>query len=74
MTSNRELKEWLDVMADPMLAQSAVDRFQNAAYELVIEGGSYRTETRVGSRGGGHRGGACRLTAGCRRQHHRKVG
>lgn len=43
VTSNREPKEWLDVMADPMLAQSAIDRFQNAAYELVIEGGSYRT-------------------------------
>jgi hypothetical protein len=29
-------------MADPLLAQSAVDRLQSAAYELVIEGESYR--------------------------------
>src|SRR5919106_5974383 len=42
VTSNREPGEWLDVMVDPMLAQSAVDRLQNAAYELVVEGESYR--------------------------------
>jgi len=29
-------------MADPLLAQSAVDRLQSAAYELVVEGESYR--------------------------------
>jgi hypothetical protein len=29
-------------MADPLLAQSAIDRVQSAAYELVIEGESYR--------------------------------
>jgi hypothetical protein len=29
-------------MADPMLAQSAVDRLQSAAFELVVEGESYR--------------------------------
>jgi hypothetical protein len=42
ITSNRDPVEWLAVMADPLLAQSAVDRLQNAAYELVIEGESYR--------------------------------
>jgi DNA replication protein DnaC len=41
-TSNREPKEWLPMMADPMLAQSAVDRISNSAFELVIEGESYR--------------------------------
>ena len=41
-TSNREPKEWLPLMADPMLAQSAVDRISNSAFELVIEGESYR--------------------------------
>jgi len=41
-TSNREPKEWLSVMADPMLAQSAVDRIVNSAFELVLEGESYR--------------------------------
>jgi DNA replication protein DnaC len=29
-------------MADPLLAQSAMDRLQSAAYELVVEGESYR--------------------------------
>lgn len=42
VTSNREPKEWLGVMADPLLAQSAVDRLQSAAHELVVEGESYR--------------------------------
>lgn len=42
VTSNREPAEWLALMADPIRAQSAVDRLQNAAYELVIEGESYR--------------------------------
>jgi hypothetical protein len=30
------------MMADPLLAQSAMDRLQSAAFELVIEGESYR--------------------------------
>jgi len=42
VTSNREPVEWLALMADPLLAQSAVDRLKSAAYELVIEGDSYR--------------------------------
>jgi DNA replication protein DnaC len=42
ITSNRDPSEWLAKMADPLLAQSAVDRLQSAAYELVIEGESYR--------------------------------
>jgi hypothetical protein len=30
------------MMADPLLAQSAIDRLQSAAFELVIEGEAYR--------------------------------
>lgn len=29
-------------MADALLAQSAIDRLQSAAYELVLDGESYR--------------------------------
>jgi DNA replication protein DnaC len=42
ITSNREPIEWLGLMADPLLAQSATDRLQSAAHELVLDGDSYR--------------------------------
>jgi DNA replication protein DnaC len=42
ITSNREPPEILTMMADALLAQSAIDRLQSAAYELVLEGESYR--------------------------------
>jgi DNA replication protein DnaC len=42
ITSNRDPNEWLAMMADPLLAQSAIDRLTNAAWELVMEGSSYR--------------------------------
>jgi DNA replication protein DnaC len=42
VTSNRTAEEWLAMMADPLLAQSAVDRLASTAYELIIEGESYR--------------------------------
>ncbi len=41
-TSNREPIEWLGLMADPLLAQSAIDRLQSSAYDLVLDGPSYR--------------------------------
>ena len=41
-TSNREPIGWLALMADPLLAQSAIDRPQSAAHELVLDGESYR--------------------------------
>lgn len=41
-TSNREPIEWLGLMTDALLAQSAIDRFQSSAYELILEGESYR--------------------------------
>ena len=34
------------MMADPLLAQSALDRLQSAAFELVVEGQSYRQRQR----------------------------
>lgn len=42
VVSNREPPEWLATMADPLLAQGAVDRLVNGAHELVLEGESYR--------------------------------
>jgi DNA replication protein DnaC len=42
VTSNRGPEEWLATFADPMRAQSALDRFTNGAFDLVIEGESYR--------------------------------
>ncbi len=46
ITSNREPSEWLAMMADPLLAQSAVDRLASTAHELVVEGDSYRRRQR----------------------------
>ena len=46
VTSNREPNEWLAMMADPLLAQSAVDRLVSSCHELVIEGDSYRRRQR----------------------------
>lgn len=42
VSSNRDPQEWLATFADPMRAQSAIDRFTNNSYDLVIEGESYR--------------------------------
>ncbi len=48
VTSNRDSVEWLALMADPLLAQSAIDRLQSAAHELVLEGESYRRRQKPG--------------------------
>jgi len=42
MTSNRDPSEWLSMMSDALLAQSAIDRLTSGAHTLVIEGPSYR--------------------------------
>ncbi len=42
ITSNRDTSEWLALFDDTLLAQSAVDRFKNNAFDLVIDGESYR--------------------------------
>jgi DNA replication protein DnaC len=43
ITSNRGPDEWLATFADPVRAQSAVDRFTSNSYDLVIDGESYRS-------------------------------
>jgi len=43
VTSNRGPDEWLAAFADPLRAQSAIDRFTSNAYDLLIEGDSYRS-------------------------------
>jgi DNA replication protein DnaC len=47
VTSNREPAEWLSIMSDALLAQSAVDRLTSGAHRLVIEGPSYRQRDRL---------------------------
>lgn len=42
VTSNRDTSEWIATFDDVLLAQSAVDRFVNSAFDLVMEGESYR--------------------------------
>jgi DNA replication protein DnaC len=43
VTSNRGPDEWLATFADPIRAQSAIDRFTSNAYDLVMDGESYRS-------------------------------
>src|SRR5205823_5029726 len=42
VTSNRGPDEWLATFADPVRAQSAIDRFTSNSYDLIIDGESYR--------------------------------
>jgi len=48
VTSNRGPDEWLATFADPVRAQGAIDRFTSTAYDLVIEGESYRQRLKPG--------------------------
>ncbi len=43
VTSNRDTAEWIATFDDALLAQSAVDRFKNNAFDFVIDGESYRS-------------------------------
>ena len=49
VTSNRSIEEWIPLFDDPILAQSALDRLAHNAYQLVIEGESYRSRQRPGA-------------------------
>lgn len=42
LTSNRGVEEWMSVFDEPLLAQSALDRFCHRAHQFVIDGESYR--------------------------------
>ena len=48
VTSNRTIDEWIPLFDDPILAQSAIDRLAHNAYQVVIEGDSYRKRQRPG--------------------------
>ena len=47
-TSNRAVEEWIPLFDDPILAQSALDRLAHNAYQIVMEGESYRRKLRPG--------------------------
>ena len=55
VTSNRGPDEWLATFADPVRAQSAIDRFNGNSHDLVIEGESYRPrlKPKIGTGQGG---------------------
>jgi DNA replication protein DnaC len=46
ITSNRHVDEWEALFDDPILANSALDRLAHNAYQIVIEGESYRNRFR----------------------------
>lgn len=47
LTSNRDIAEWGEVFADPVLANAAIDRMFEAAKAVVFEGKSYRLKERI---------------------------
>jgi len=49
-TSNRPIEEWIPLFDDPILAQSALDRLAHNAYQVVLDGDSYRKRQRPGQR------------------------
>lgn len=55
VTSNRTIDEWIPLFDDPILAQSAIDRLAHNAYQVVLEGESYRKRQRPGDTDGATR-------------------
>jgi len=51
ITSNRHVEEWEMLFDDPILANSALDRVAHNAYQLIIEGESYRNRFHRPSKG-----------------------
>jgi len=52
VTSNRSVEEWIPLFDDPLLAQSAIDRLAHNAYQVVMDGPSYRDKQRPDRRDG----------------------
>jgi len=49
ITSNRAVDEWVALFDDPILANSALDRFAHRAHQIVMEGPSLRAARAPGS-------------------------
>lgn len=47
LTSNRDVEEWPQVFADPILANAAIDRMFEQAKIVIFEGPSYRMRGRI---------------------------
>ncbi|MHA1962632.1 MAG: IS21-like element helper ATPase IstB [Candidatus Thorarchaeota archaeon] len=52
ITSNRHVDEWEALFDDPIMANSALDRIAHNAYQLIMEGESYRNRFHRPNRGG----------------------
>jgi DNA replication protein DnaC len=52
MTSNRAVEEWVALFDDPILANSALDRFTHRAHQIVMDGPSLRAEQAPGRQKG----------------------
>jgi len=48
VTSNRAIEERIPLFDDPILAQRALDRLAHNAFQIVMEGDSYRSRQRPG--------------------------
>jgi DNA replication protein DnaC len=46
LTSNRKVEAWVDLFPDPAMGNAVVDRLANQSYHIVLEGESYRRQTR----------------------------
>ena len=57
ITSNRAVEEWVALFDDPILANSALDRFAHRAHQIVMEGPSLRAPRTLRSSKGGRRPG-----------------
>lgn len=47
ITSNRTVDAWVALFPDPVMANAILDRLANVAYQILIEGESYRKHQRV---------------------------